>query len=56
MRAQVPVEDRATIGTPTAKTYARYAVARIGYDTMVSPYWVHELFMWIQVCRCWLIG
>ena len=45
---QVPVEKRATLATPTAATYARYAVARIGYDVMTSPYWVHELYMWIQ--------
>uniref|UniRef100_A0A7S2N405 Uncharacterized protein n=1 Tax=Haptolina brevifila TaxID=156173 RepID=A0A7S2N405_9EUKA len=46
--SKVPVEKRATITTPTAKTYARYAVARIGHDTMTSPYWVHELFMWVS--------
>lgn len=43
-----PPAARASLGTPTPDTYARYAVARIGYDTMVSPYWVHELFMWVQ--------
>jgi len=43
-----PPEARASMGTPTPKTYAKYAVARIGYDTMVSPYPVHELFMWLQ--------
>ena len=46
--SKVAVEKRPTIGTPTAKTYAKYAVARIGYDTMTSPYWVHELFMWVS--------
>ena len=46
--SKVPPEKRATITTPTPKTYARYAVARIGYDTMTSPYWVHELFMWVS--------
>lgn len=46
--SKVPVEKRATLATPRAATYARYAVARIGYDTMVSPYWVHEVFMWFQ--------
>ena len=34
--------------TPTAKTYARFAVARIGYDVLVSPYWAHELYIWTQ--------
>jgi len=43
-----PPEARASLGTPTPKTYAKYAVARIGYDTMVSPYPVHEIFMWMQ--------
>ena len=46
--SKVPVEKRATLSTPTAKTYAKYAVSRIGYDTMVSPYWVHEVLMWFQ--------
>lgn len=23
-------------------------MARIGYDTMTSPYWAHEVFMWWQ--------
>ena len=46
--SKVPVEKRATLSTPTAKTYARYAVSRIGHDTMTSPYWVHELYMWVQ--------
>ena len=45
----VAVDKRATLGTPTAATYARYAVARIGYDTMVSPYWVHEVLVWLMV-------
>ena len=45
---QVPIEKRATIGTPTAKTYAKYGVASIGYDVMLSPYWVHALAMWVQ--------
>jgi len=46
--SKVPVEKRATAFTPTASKYARYAVARIGYDVMVSPYWAHELYIWIQ--------
>ena len=46
--SKVAVEKRATLVTPTAARYARYAVARIGYDVMVSPYWTHELFMWAQ--------
>lgn len=46
--SKVPVEKRATLTTPTAKTYARYACARIGYDVMASPYWAHEVYVWIQ--------
>ena len=25
-----------------------YAVARIGYDVMVSPYWLHEIVLFVQ--------
>jgi 17beta-estradiol 17-dehydrogenase / very-long-chain 3-oxoacyl-CoA reductase len=46
--SKVPVEKRATLATPTATAYARAAVARIGYDTMTSPYWLHEIYMWVQ--------
>jgi len=46
--SKVPVEKRASLTTPTASTYARYAVARIGFDVMVSPYWAHELYIWVQ--------
>jgi len=46
--SKVPVEKRASLTTPSAKTYARYAVSRIGFDTMTSPYWVHEVYMWVQ--------
>jgi len=46
--SKVPVEKRATLSTPTAAKYAKYAVARIGYDTMVSPYWAHEMYMWVS--------
>merc|ERR1719261_2184033 len=45
--SKVPVEKRATLATPTAAKYAKYAVARIGYDTITSPYWVHELALWV---------
>jgi 17beta-estradiol 17-dehydrogenase / very-long-chain 3-oxoacyl-CoA reductase len=46
--SKVAVEKRSTLSTPTAAKYAKYAVSRIGYDTMVSPYWVHEFFLWVQ--------
>ena len=39
----------ALIEQATASNFdLRAAVARIGYDTMVSPYWTHELYMWFQ--------
>lgn len=46
--SKVAPEKRSTLSTPTAPTYARYAASRIGYDTMVSPYWVHEMYLWVQ--------
>ena len=46
--SKVPVEKRATLSTPSPKTYARYAVARIGHDVMVSPYWLHEIVLFVQ--------
>ena len=44
----MPAEKRATLMTPSPKAYARAAVARIGLDTMTSPYWTHELLLWLQ--------
>jgi len=46
--SKVPAEKRATLMTPSPKAYARAAVARIGVDTMTSPYWTHELLLWLQ--------
>jgi 17beta-estradiol 17-dehydrogenase / very-long-chain 3-oxoacyl-CoA reductase len=42
-----PPAERATLMVPTPKKYARYAVSSIGYDALVSPYWVHELAIWV---------
>ena len=47
--SKVPPEQRATLMTPTPQTYAKAAVARIGLDTMTSPYWAHELLLWVQM-------
>ena len=46
--SKVDVSKRASLATPTAAKYARYAVARIGYDVMVSPYWLHEIVLFVQ--------
>jgi 17beta-estradiol 17-dehydrogenase / very-long-chain 3-oxoacyl-CoA reductase len=32
---------------PTPATYARASVAKLGHETLVSPYWVHALQIWI---------
>jgi len=45
-----PPVERASLMTPTPRAYARAAVARIGLDTMTSPYWAHELLLWLQAC------
>jgi len=44
--SKVPPEKRATLMVPTPKKYARSAVAAIGQDTLISPYWVHEIAIW----------
>ena len=44
-------EQRATRFTPTAKAYAATAVDRIGLpgtDALASPWWAHELVMWLS--------
>tara|TARA_B110001452_G_scaffold239129_1_gene219993 strand:- start:371 stop:1336 length:966 start_codon:yes stop_codon:yes gene_type:complete len=46
--SKVAPEKRATMMTPTPQKYAKAAVARIGLDTMTSPYWAHELLLWVQ--------
>jgi len=48
--SKIPLEKRATFFTPTATRYARCSVAQIGNDVMISPYWVHDLALWIQDC------
>ena len=45
--SKVPPEKRATMMVPTTKKYAKYAVNAIGYDVLISPYWVHELAIWV---------
>jgi len=37
-----------SITTPTPEGYARSAVAAIGYESMVSPYWAHALLIWVM--------
>jgi len=36
----------ASLFVPTPAAYARSAVAAIGYDAVVSPYWTHALQIW----------
>jgi len=41
---------RASLFTPTPASYAKAAVAAIGYDVLVSPFWLHALQMYIFGC------
>jgi hypothetical protein len=41
---------RASSLLPSTTTYAKAAVANIGYETIVSPYWPHAVLVW--VCEC----
>ena len=43
--SKVPIDERATLLTPTATTFARASVARIGNGVMVSPYWTRRLLL-----------
>lgn len=38
---------KASLFVPTPATYAKSALAVIGYDSVVSPYWAHSLQMWL---------
>jgi 17beta-estradiol 17-dehydrogenase / very-long-chain 3-oxoacyl-CoA reductase len=38
---------RATLGTPSAKQYARAAVRAFGYESLISPYWVHGIMLFV---------
>lgn len=37
---------RTSIGVPSPAAYARSAIAAIGYETVVSPYWSHAIQLW----------
>ncbi|RHY85396.1 hypothetical protein DYB31_008616, partial [Aphanomyces astaci] len=37
----------ASFAVPSPTTYAKAAVANIGYETVVSPYWPHALQIWL---------
>jgi len=41
---------RESLFTPTPASYAKAAVAAIGYDVLVSPFWLHSLQMYIFGC------
>ena len=41
---------RTSLFTPSPSAYARAAVAAIGYDVVVSPFWLHALQMYIFGC------
>merc|ERR1719203_2579102 len=39
---------KTSLTVPSPKAYASAAVAHIGYEDTVSPYWSHALQLWIQ--------
>ena len=39
---------RSSLTTPSPKTYAKYAVGAIGYESTISPYPMHELLCWVM--------
>jgi len=39
--------QKASLFVPSPSNYARAAVAAIGYETVVSPYWSHALQVWL---------
>ena len=48
---------RASLFTPSPSGYARAAVPTIGYDILVSPFWLHALQMYIFGCFPeWLVA
>ena len=51
-------EKHANFTTPTPGTYAKSAVARIGYDASNCGYWFHDLAAYLiqLMCSCGLEG
>merc|ERR1712084_137265 len=39
---------KTSLTVPSPQSYARAAVAHIGYEDTVSPYWSHALQLWAQ--------
>jgi 17beta-estradiol 17-dehydrogenase / very-long-chain 3-oxoacyl-CoA reductase len=39
---------KASLFVATTEAYARAAVAAIGYEAVVSPYWSHALQIWLM--------
>merc|ERR1712151_554699 len=39
---------KTSLTIPSPQSYARSAVAHIGYEDTVSPYWSHALQLWAQ--------
>ena len=38
---------KSSLSTPKPSAYAKAAVAHIGYQAKVSPYWAHALQLWV---------
>merc|ERR1711870_63563 len=39
---------KTSITVPSPAAYAKVAVAHIGFEDTVSPYWAHSLQLWVQ--------
>ena len=39
---------KSSLTVPTAKTFAKSSVAHIGYELQVSPYWAHQLQLFVM--------
>lgn len=45
--------QRSSLMVPTPTQYARAAVASIGYEAVISPYWSHALQLWFMSFLPW---
>jgi len=41
---------KSSLTVPSPESYARCAVAQLGYGVAVSPYWAHSLQLWVLAC------
>ncbi|KAI9915579.1 hypothetical protein PsorP6_008527 [Peronosclerospora sorghi] len=47
----------ASFMVPSTTAYARASVNHLGYDTLISPYWLHALQIWLyESAPTWLLS